>query len=73
MKNDDSSETPKIVPVTDEDVPSDCRLFAIVVGTIRIGYIVFGPDGEKYVTGDLGDALEFAWRVTRLRGSGLGP
>lgn len=72
METDDSSAMPEIVLITDEGVPSDCRLFAIVVGKKRIGYIVIGPDGETYVTGDPGDALAFARSVTRVSNPGFG-
>ncbi|MFD2053647.1 hypothetical protein ACFSQT_11270 [Mesorhizobium calcicola] len=70
MKNDASSTIPEIVLVTDEDVPSDCALYAIILGGQRIGYIVVGPEGEELVTASLAEALEFVGRVTRTKGFG---
>jgi len=73
MDNDDPSATPEIVPVTNEDVPSDCSLFAIVLNGRCIGFVVIGPDGEELVTTDLGEAIAFAKRVTRIKVPGFGP
>lgn len=67
VHNDDHSDIPEIVLLSDEDVPSDCALYAIVLGGRRIGYIVIGPDGQEFVTTDLGAAIAFAKEVTRER------
>jgi hypothetical protein len=55
------------IPVTDDDIPSDCEIYEIFIDGKSVGFVVIGPDGVEHWTDSKDKALGIAAEVTKVK------